>query len=74
MTNVAVNVEDYNGTPAIGNRHIPLWRIARWHDDLGWELDDIATECGLTLDEVNAALAYFRDNREACAPPVQTSN
>jgi uncharacterized protein (DUF433 family) len=65
--------EMQNGIPVVGNRRIPVWRIATWHDELGWQPDDIATECGLTLDEVAAAMAYYAEHREACTPPGQTS-
>jgi uncharacterized protein (DUF433 family) len=61
------------GIPVVGSRHIPVWRIAVWHDQMGWGPDEIATECGLTLGEVYAALAYAYNHREAGAPVDQTS-
>jgi len=57
------------GTPVVGNRHIPVRNIAQWHQNRGWTLDDIATECGLTLEQVNAALAYYHDHQADCDRP-----
>ena len=72
QTYVYVDPDRNDGVPVVGNRHIPVWRVADWHDQLGWPPDDIAEECGLTLAEVFAALAYYHAHREACAPPAQT--
>ena len=55
------------GRPVVGSRHIPVLRVALWHDQLGWTPDEIATECGLTLAQVYAALAYYCEHRDECS-------
>lgn len=37
--------------------------IATWHERLGKSVDEIASEYGLTLADVHAALAYYFDHR-----------
>jgi hypothetical protein len=39
--------------------------IVHWHERVGLGADETATECGLTLADVYAALAYYYDHREA---------
>ena len=38
--------------------------VAVWHERLGRSADEIASEYGLTLSDVHAALAYYFDHRE----------
>ncbi len=38
--------------------------IVIWHERLGLSADEIATEYGLSLADVYAALAYYYDHRE----------
>jgi uncharacterized protein (DUF433 family) len=47
------------GRPRVAGRRIKVQDIAVWHERLGWSVDEIAAEYGLTLAEVHAALAYY---------------
>ncbi|MEM9760782.1 MAG: DUF433 domain-containing protein [Pseudomonadota bacterium] len=51
------------GKPRIAGRRITVHDIAVWHERLGQSADAIATEYGLTLGDVHAALAYYFDHR-----------
>ena len=51
------------GKPRIAGRRITVQNIVIWHERLGLGADEIATEYGLTLADVYAALAYYYDHR-----------
>ena len=42
---------------------ITVQNIVIWHDRLGLTADEIASDHGLSLADVHAALAYYFDNR-----------
>src|SRR5947209_18896091 len=52
------------GKPRIAGHRISVQNIAIWHERLGMNVDEIATEHNLTLGDVHAALAYYFDHRE----------
>ena len=51
------------GKPRISGHRITVQDIAIWYERMGRSADEIATEFGLTLSEVHAALAYYYDHR-----------
>lgn len=51
------------GKPRIRGRRITVQNVAVWHDRLGMSADEIASEYGLTLADVHAALAFYFDHR-----------
>ena len=51
------------GKPRIAGHRITVQNIAIWHERMGMSADEIATEYGLTLGDVFAALAYYHDHR-----------
>ena len=51
------------GKPRIAGRRITVQSIAIWHERMGLDADEIATEYNLTLADVYAALAYYYDHR-----------
>ena len=53
-----------SGKPRIAGHRITIQNIAIWHERMGRSADEIATEHGLTLGDVYAALAYYHDHRE----------
>jgi uncharacterized protein (DUF433 family) len=53
------------GKPRIVGHRITVQNIAVWHELLGLSADEIATEYGVSLADVYAALAYYYDHREA---------
>src|SRR5687768_14645382 len=52
------------GKPRIAGHRISVQDVAIWHERMGKSVDEIATEYGLTLGEVYAALSYYHDHRE----------
>ena len=51
------------GRPRIAGHRITVQDIVVWHDRLGLTADEIATDYGLTLGDVHAALAFYFDHR-----------
>ena len=51
------------GKPRIAGHRITVQNIVIWHEWLGHSADEIATEYGLTLADVYAALAYYYDHQ-----------
>ncbi len=52
------------GKPRIAGHRIRVQDVVVWHERLGLSADEIATEYGLSLADVYAALAYYYDHRE----------
>ncbi len=52
------------GKPRIAGRRITVQNIVIWHERLGQSADEIATQHGLSLSDVYAALAHYYDHRE----------
>ena len=52
------------GKPRIAGRRITVQNIMVWHERLGMNADEIASEYDLSLADVYAALAYYFDHRE----------
>ncbi len=52
------------GKPRIAGHRITVQNIVIWHERLGLGADEIATEYGLSLGDIYAALAYYFDHRE----------
>jgi uncharacterized protein (DUF433 family) len=52
------------GKPRIAGHRITVQNIVIWHEQLGRSADEIATEYGLSLADVYAALAYYFDHRQ----------
>jgi uncharacterized protein (DUF433 family) len=52
------------GKARIAGHRITVQDIVVWHERLGREVDEIASEYGLTLADIHAALAYYFDHRE----------
>ena len=51
------------GKARIAGHRITVLDIVIWHERLGKSVDEIASEYGLTLADVHAALAYYFDHR-----------
>ena len=52
------------GRPRIAGRRITVQDIAVWHEKLSQSADQIASDYGLSLAEIHAALTYYFDHRE----------
>lgn len=59
------------GKPRIAGHRITVQNVAIWHERLGLSADEIATEYGVSLADVYAALAYYFDHREAIDQDIQ---
>ena len=57
------------GKPRIAGHRITVRDIVLWHERLGKSVDEIASDYGLTLADVHAALAYYFDHRADIAKP-----
>jgi uncharacterized protein (DUF433 family) len=51
------------GKPRIAGHRVTVQNIVIRHERLGQSADEIATESGLTLSDVYAALTYYYDHR-----------
>ncbi|MBI5745692.1 MAG: DUF433 domain-containing protein [Nitrospirae bacterium] len=51
------------GKPRVSGHRITVQDIVIWHERMGMNADEIATEYGITLSDVYAALAYYYDHR-----------
>lgn len=61
---IEVTPESAGGKPRIRGHRITVQDIAIWHERLGKNVDEIASEYDLTLGDVHAALAYYFDHRK----------
>ncbi len=52
------------GKPRIAGHRIRVQDVVVWHERLDLSADEIASEYGLSLADVYAALAYYYDHRE----------
>jgi len=59
------------GKPRIAGHRITVQNVVVWHERLGMSADEIATEYGVTLADVFAALAYYHDHREEIEQAIQ---
>lgn len=63
-----------SGRPHISGRRISVRNIVIWHEQMGYSVDEIATEYGLTLAEIYAALAYYYDNKAVVDAEIRQSD
>jgi len=60
------------GKPRIAGHRITVQNIVIWHERMGLSADEIATEYGLTLADVYAALSYYYDHRAEIDEAMRT--
>ncbi len=60
---ITTNPDIVSGKPHITGHRITVQNIAIWHEQMGYSVDEIATEYDLTLAEIYAALAYYYDHK-----------
>ena len=61
------------GKPHIAGRRITVQNIVLWHERLGMNADEIASEHDLTLADIHAALAYYFDHRPELDQAIEES-
>jgi uncharacterized protein (DUF433 family) len=52
------------GKPRIDGRRITVENMVIWHEQMGYSVDEIATQYDLALSEIYSALAYYYDHKE----------
>ena len=60
---IVATPDTLGGKARIAERRISVEDIAIWHVKLGRTVDEICTECDLSLAEAHAALAYYYDHQ-----------
>jgi uncharacterized protein (DUF433 family) len=61
---IAISQDVAGGKPRIAGHRITVQHIVIWHERMGLSADEIASEHGLTLADVYAALTYYYDHRQ----------
>jgi uncharacterized protein (DUF433 family) len=61
------------GKPRIAGHRITVQDIVVWHERMGWSVDEIAGEYGLSLADIYAALAYYFAHRERIDRSIEES-
>lgn len=51
------------GKPRIAGHRISVQDVVVWHNELGYNVEQIANDYSLSLADVHAALAYYYDHR-----------
>lgn len=59
------------GKPRIAGHRITVQDVAIWHERLGLSADEIASEYGLSLADIYAAVAYYYDYRNEIDRAIQ---
>lgn len=62
------------GKPRIAGHRITVQNIVIWHEWIDLSADEIATDFGLSLSDVYAALAYYYDHREEIDEAIKADN
>ena len=62
------------GKPRIAGHRITVQNVVIWHDWMGYSADEIATEYGLTLADVYAAIAYYYDHQTEIDEAIEGSD
>ncbi len=68
---IAVRAGYCGGKPHIVGHRIKVQHVAVWHERMGLSPDEIASEYGLTLGEVYAALSYYWDHRDQIEADIE---
>jgi len=61
---IAITEDVAGGKPRIAGHRITVQDIVIWHERMGLSADEIASDRGLTLADVYAALTYYYDHRQ----------
>ena len=61
---IAITPGVAGGKPRVAGHRITVQNIVLWHERLDMSADEIASEYGLSLADIYAALAYYYGHRE----------
>ena len=64
MQHVEMFPDVAGGRPRITGHRITVQNVVIWHERMGLSADEIASNYGLSLADVYAALAYYYDHRQ----------
>ena len=64
IPHIAISQDVAGGKPRIAGHRITVQHIVIWHERMGLSADEIASNHGLSLAEIYAALAYYYDHRQ----------
>lgn len=71
-THIEITPGVAGGKPRIAGHRITVQNIVIWHERMGMSADEIATEHGITLSDIYAALAYYYDHRKEIDEIIRT--
>jgi len=60
------------GKPRIAGHRITVQNIVLWHERMGLTADEIASNHGVSLADIYAALAYYYDHRQEIDQAILT--
>lgn len=61
---IEISPDIAGGKPRIAGHRITVQNVVIWHERMGLSADEIASNYGLSLADVYAALAYYYDHRQ----------
>ena len=61
---IAISQDVAGGKPRIAGHRLTVQHIVIWHERMGLSADEIASNHGLSLADVYAALTYYYDHRQ----------
>ena len=64
IPHIAISEDVAGGKPRIAGHRITVQHIVIWHERMGLSADEIASNHGLSLAEIYAALTYYYDHRQ----------
>lgn len=71
---IDINPAVMGGKPCIKGHRIAVKDVVIWHERIGQSADEIATQYGLSLSAVYAALAYYYDHQQEIDSDIRESN
>ncbi|MBI5410543.1 MAG: DUF433 domain-containing protein [Nitrospirae bacterium] len=72
IQHIAVSPDIAGGKPRIAGHRITVQNVAIWHERMSLSADEIASNYGLSLADVYAALAYYYDHRQEIDEAILT--
>lgn len=63
----------FRSTPDIKGHRIAVSDVVIWHERMGQSADEIATQYGLSLSDIYAALAYYYDHQQEIGGDIRES-
>lgn len=71
---IEINPTIMDGKPIIKGHRIAVKDVVIWHERMGQSADEIATQYGLSLSDVYAALAYYYDHQQEIDSDIRESD